>query len=67
MQIKELCRKKKQTGEVVAEFEAGKIIVRLIDTYNSEKSFEELLYIIACRKLNERTDKINRQHCVKTI
>ena len=57
MQIKELCRKTNKTGETVVEFESGKILVRLIDTYNDTKTFEELLYAIACRKLAEQAGK----------
>ena len=53
MQIKELCRRKIQTGETVAEFEAGHLLVRLIDTYDGKETLDELLYAIACQKLAE--------------
>jgi len=53
MEVKELRRDKKQSGENIVEYEADKIIVRLIETYDDKKSFEDLLYVIACRKLAE--------------
>ena len=53
MQIKELCRDRKPSGENIVEYEADKKIVRLIKTYDDKKSFDELLYVIACRKLAE--------------
>lgn len=51
MQIKELCRTENPSGETVVEYEAGKLLVRLIDTYDRAKTFEEMLYVIACRRL----------------
>ncbi|MDL2273915.1 hypothetical protein LJC34_05185 [Oscillospiraceae bacterium OttesenSCG-928-G22] len=54
MQIKELHRKERRPGKTVAEYEVGKLIVRLIDTYDSQKTLEDMLYIIACRKLEQR-------------
>jgi len=65
MQVKEVCRNHKQTGETVVEFEAGNQLVRLIDTYNGEKTLEEMLYVIACQKLTEKVGKTDWQHCVK--
>jgi hypothetical protein len=54
MQITELRRSIKQSGENIAEFDTEKIHVRLIDTYSGRISFDDLLYIIACNKLAER-------------
>ena len=54
MQVKELKRKIKQTGETVVDFEVDKIRVRLINTYDKEKTLDEILYILACRRLAER-------------
>jgi len=54
MQVKELNRQTKRTGETVVDFEVDKLRVRLIDTYHKEKSFDEVLYILACRRLAER-------------
>ena len=54
MDIKELRREITETGETVAEFEAGKLHVRLIDTYNDRNTLDELLFVIACNKLSER-------------
>ena len=54
MQVKELHRRKTQTDETVVEFEAGKLLVRLINTYDSKRTLDELIYVIACRKLAER-------------
>ena len=53
MQIKEL-RRSIQSGESVIEFTAGKLHVRLIDTYSGRITLDELLYVIACNKLAER-------------
>ena len=57
MQVDQLCRKTKQTGKTIVEFKAEKLLVRLIVTYKKEKTFEELLYSLACDKLTERADK----------
>jgi hypothetical protein len=51
MQVKELHRKKAQTGETVVELEIGKMIVRLIGTYDKKKPLDELIYVMACRKM----------------
>ena len=51
MQVKELHRKKEKNGETIVEVEAGKLLVRLIDTYDSKKTLEEMIYVIACRRL----------------
>ena len=53
MYAKELCRQKNQTGEMVAEFEVGKLLVRLISTYDSKRTLDELIYVLACRKMAE--------------
>jgi len=53
MQIRELRRDKKQSGENIVEYEADNFIVRLIKTYDDKRPFDELLYVIACRKLAE--------------
>jgi len=53
MQVKELRRKTKRTGATV-EFEVDKVLVRLIGTYGKEKTLEELIYILACRKLEDK-------------
>jgi len=54
MQIKELQRIQTQSGDTVVELEVGQKIIRLTNSYSIEKTFEELLYVIACRKLTER-------------
>jgi len=54
MQVKELRRQKTETNETVVEFEAGKLLVRLINTYDSKRTLDDLIYIMACRKLAER-------------
>ena len=51
MQVKELRRDRKQTGETIAEFEAGQLLVRLTGTYGVKETLDDLLYVIACRKL----------------
>ena len=52
MQIKELRRKRRQTGETVAEFEAGKLLVRLIDTYGSKETLDEKILRLVRNDLN---------------
>ena len=54
MQVRELDRRIKRTGEIVVDIEIDKLRVRLISTYDKEKSFDEILYILACRRLAER-------------
>jgi hypothetical protein len=54
MQVNELCRERKQTGETVVELETGKLRVRLINTYANKKPLDEILYIIACHRLAKR-------------
>ena len=54
MDIKELSRETTKAGETIAEYEAGKLHIRLIDTYNGMNTLDELLYVIACNKLSER-------------
>ena len=54
MQVRELHREEHQTGETVVEIETDKLLVRLINTYDKEKTFDEMLYIIACRRLATR-------------
>ena len=46
--------RKNHTSESVAEFEAGKLLVRLIRTFGEKETLDELLYKIACQKLVER-------------
>ena len=53
MQVKELRRKAKRTG-VTVEIEADELLVRLIGTYGKEKTLEELIYILACRRLEDK-------------
>jgi hypothetical protein len=54
MQVTELCREVKPTGETIVEFETGKLLVRLTQTYGSKRTLDEMLYVIACRRLSER-------------
>ena len=54
MIINELLRKKAETGETIAEYEAGKLRIRLIESYCGKNTIDELLYFIACNKLSER-------------
>ena len=55
MQIKEMQRlKKEQTGETVVDIEAGRLRVRLINTYNNERLLDEIIYTLACRRFAER-------------
>jgi len=53
MQVKELRRKVKRTG-VTVEFEVDNLLVRLIGTYGKEKTLEEMIYILACRRLEDK-------------
>ena len=54
MQVKELYRQKTKPDETVVEFEAGKLFVRLINTYDNKRTLDDLIYVMACRKLAER-------------
>jgi hypothetical protein len=54
MQVNELCRSKELTGETIVKIEAGKQLVRLINTYTKDKALDEILYVLACRRLAER-------------
>jgi len=53
MQVKELRRKVKRAG-VTVEVEVDKLLVRLIGTYGKENTLEELIYILACRRLEDK-------------
>ena len=55
MKITEINRNSKLNGEIIAEFDAGKLLVRLINSYAHETTLEELIYIIACNRLVERS------------
>ena len=54
MQITELHRQKKQTGETIVEVKTEKLLVRLIDTYGNKNTLDEIIYVMACRRLAER-------------
>jgi len=54
MQVTEVDRHTTSSGEMVAEFEAGKRSVQLIGTFEDRATLDDLLYSIACRKLAER-------------
>ena len=54
MQVIELDRRTTSSGEMVAEFEAGKRSVQLIGTFEDRATLDDLLYSIACRKIMER-------------
>jgi len=54
MYVKELCRQKKRTGETIAEFEVDKLIVRLIGTYDKERSLEDIIFMMACRRYMDK-------------
>ena len=59
MKVKELCRKKTNAGGTIVEFETGKLLVRLNDTYDNKITLDELIYVMACRKLTERQAKLS--------
>jgi len=54
MTVKELHRQHNKNGQTVVELETEKLVVRLISTYDKQKSLDEMIYIIACRKLADR-------------
>ena len=54
MQVKELHRQEKRSGETVVEIEVDRLRVRLIDTYDNEKTLDDIIYVLACRRLAER-------------
>jgi len=54
MQIKELHRQQNLNGETIVEIEAGKLRVRLINTYCKQTALDEMLYQMACHKLAKR-------------
>ena len=54
MQVKELQRQNTQTGETVVELEAGKLLVRLIGSYDNNRPLDELIYVMACRKMAQQ-------------
>jgi hypothetical protein len=54
MQVKELCRQEKRVGETVIEMEADKLRVRLIATYDNKETLEDMIYVIACRRLADK-------------
>jgi len=54
MQVKELRRKEKQTGETIVDIKADKLLVRLISTYSNGKTLEEMIYILACCRLEDK-------------
>ena len=51
MIVKELNRKLNTDGKTVAEYEAGKLHLRIIDSYDNKRSFEDLIYVVACHRL----------------
>ena len=51
MMIRELNRQPRCNGQTVVDYEVGSLRVRLINTYDNSKSFEDLIYTIACRRL----------------
>ena len=54
MAIKEVNRQDNKDGQTVVEFETDKLVVRLINTYDKRKTLEDMIYVIACRKLADR-------------
>ena len=52
MQVKEISRTKNKFGQTIVEYETGKQKIRLIKSYDTEKSLEDLLYVLACQKLS---------------
>jgi len=54
MQITEQSRNTCRSGEVISEFQAGRLSVRLISSFGDRASFDNLLYAIACQKITER-------------
>jgi hypothetical protein len=57
MQITEINNGQKQIAKNITEYEADKKIVRLIKTYSNKHTFDDLLFIIACRRLAQYTAK----------
>ena len=51
MQVTELHRQQNQDGQTIVEYKADKLVVRLITTYDKKKSLDEVIYMMACRKL----------------
>ena len=54
MQVIERCRSKTHSGEIVSEFDAGRLSILLIGSFGNHETFDDLLYSIACRKISER-------------
>lgn len=54
MQVVERCRNKAPSGEIVSEFDTGKLSISLIGSFSNRDTFDDLLYSIACRKISER-------------
>jgi hypothetical protein len=57
VQITEIKNGNKKIGKNIAEYEADKKVVRLTKTYNNKNTFDDLLFVIACRRLAEHTAK----------
>ena len=54
MSIRELYRHHNKSGETVVEYEAGDLRVRLTDSYDSGRTFGDLVFVIASRRLAEQ-------------
>ena len=52
--VKELSRKKTNDGETIVEYETDKAVIRLIATYGSKNTLEDMIYHACCRRLSER-------------
>ena len=57
MTVKELERHVTASGESIAVYQAGKMTVRLVGSFAGEHTLDELLYSIACQKLEDRISK----------
>ena len=57
MDVKELNRRQEQNGQTIATYEAGKLQVKLVSTYDNNKSFEDHIYAIACRRLADQMSR----------
>ena len=52
--VKELHRQHNNDGQTIVQIETGKLMVRLINTYDKKSTLDEMLYMIACRRLADR-------------
>lgn len=57
MIVRELNRRRKKNGQTTVEYETDKLRMRLINTYDARKTFEDLFYEITCRKLAKEIDR----------